>query len=61
MSYYIRSVNDSVVFRESITSNLDKIIGNVKIASNLEKGIYNYTITVCDKKNLVKKWNNHRC
>lgn len=58
MSFYIRSINDGTAFRESITTNLDKIIDNMKIASNLEKGIYNYTITVCDKKNLVKKWNN---
>ena len=33
MSYYIRSINDSTAFRESITSNLDKI--NLRSAINL--------------------------
>ena len=58
MSFYTRLINDGEKFRESITNNFIKIINNKKISENLEKGIYNYTIEISNKKNIVKKWNN---
>ena len=58
MSFYTRLINDGEKFRETITNNFIKIINNKKISENLEKGIYNYTIEISNKKNIVKKWNN---
>ena len=45
-------------FRENIVKKFNYIIKNEKISINLEKGIFNYTIEIADKKNLIKKWNN---
>jgi transcription elongation factor S-II len=58
MSFYTRVISNGDQFRESITNNFIKIINNENISDNLEKGIFNYTIELANKKNIVKKWNN---
>lgn len=58
MSFYTRTIDDPELFRNKIKSSLDKIINDIKISDNLEKGIYNYSLEQCDKRNIIKKWNN---
>ena len=58
MSKYDRIVDNPEEFRKNITIKLNNIIKNTTISENLEKGIYNYTLTECENKNLIKKWNN---
>ena len=58
MSLDIRSVNDPEKFRTKISEHLNSILNNQNNAENLEKGIYNYTLTRCEEKNLIKKWSN---
>ena len=60
MSSFIRQIEDSSLFRNKIIDFLDKKIQNKNISENLEKGIYNYTLTQCDNKNLIKKWSNNK-
>ena len=59
MSQFLRTIEDSDYFRKKIILHLDKIITNTRISENLEKGIYNYTLTICEEKNLIKKWSNN--
>ena len=58
MSKHIRKINDTDNFRINIMKELNTIINDEKISSNLEKGIYNYTLSLCEEKNLIKKWSN---
>ena len=58
MSKFNRKINDPVIFRENVVNKLNTILNNKKICENLEKGIYNYTLKVCEEKNLLKKWTN---
>mgnify|MGYP001421516729 CR=1 FL=1 len=58
MSRYNRMVNDPDTFRRKIVEKLNNFIKDEKISKNLEKGIFNYTIELANKKNLIKKWNN---
>ena len=58
MSKFARKVNDPESFRENVVKKLETIIKNEKISSNLEKGIYNYALSVCEEKKLLKKWSN---
>ena len=60
MSSFIRQIEDSSLFRNKIIDFFDKKIQNKNISENLEKGIYNYTLTQCDNKNLIKKWSNNQ-
>lgn len=59
MSSFLRKIEDSSLFRNKIIDFFDKKIQNKNISENLEKGIYNYTLTQCDNKNLIKKWSNN--
>ena len=59
MSCNIRTINDSLIFRNKIIEFLNKKIKDEEICENLEKGIYNYTLKSCEEKNLIKKWTNH--
>tara|TARA_Y100000996_G_C22503463_1_gene635394 strand:+ start:168 stop:680 length:513 start_codon:yes stop_codon:yes gene_type:complete len=54
----MRTVENPDEFRENIRKNLCKLINDDKISSNLEKGVLNYSITVSNNKNIVKKWDN---
>lgn len=58
MSKFNRKINDPDIFRENVINKLNTIVNNKKICENLEKGIYNYTLKVCEEKNLLKKWTN---
>lgn len=58
MSKFNRKINDPDIFRENVINKLNTILNNKKICENLEKGIYNYTLKVCEEKNLLKKWTN---
>ena len=58
MSKYKRIVENPEQFRNNILSKLNNIIDNAKICENLEKGIYNYTLDICEQRNLIKKWSN---
>tara|TARA_B110001452_G_C15239509_1_gene429155 strand:+ start:1806 stop:2327 length:522 start_codon:yes stop_codon:yes gene_type:complete len=58
MSRFRRTTDNPEKFRENVVSKLNSIIDDKKISENLEKGIYNYTLSVADTKNLIKKWNN---
>ncbi len=58
MSKFIRKINDPESFRENVIKKLDIIINNQKISENLEKGIYNYSLSICEEKKLLKKWSN---
>ena len=58
MSKFNRKINDPDAFRENVVNKLNTIVNNKKICENLEKGIYNYTLKVCEEKNLLKKWTN---
>jgi transcription elongation factor S-II len=58
MSKFNRKINDPDCFRENVVTKLNSIVNNKSICENLEKGIYNYTLKVCEEKNLLKKWSN---
>ncbi len=58
MSKFARKVNDPESFRENVLKKLQNIVKDEKITTNLEKGIYNYTLTSCEEKKLLKKWSN---
>jgi transcription elongation factor S-II len=58
MSKFNRKINDPDCFRENVVTKLNNIVNNKSICENLEKGIYNYTLKVCEEKNLLKKWSN---
>lgn len=58
MSRFRRTTDNPEKFRENVVSKLNSIIDDKKISENLEKGIYNYTLSIADTKNLIKKWNN---
>lgn len=55
-----REITVDIFFRclksiTEITSTDEEIM---KIATDIEKGIYNYTITFSESKNIIKKWDN---
>jgi transcription elongation factor S-II len=58
MSKFNRKINEPDCFRENVVTKLNSIVNNKSICENLEKGIYNYTLKVCEEKNLLKKWSN---
>ena len=45
-------------FRGNINSKINTLLNNEKISKNIEKGIYNYSISEAEKRNIVKKWDN---
>jgi len=58
MSKYKRIIENPEQFRNNILNKLNNIIDNIKICENLEKGIYNYSLDICEQRNLIKKWDN---
>ena len=58
MSKFTRKVNEPEIFRENVLKSIELITKNQKISDNLEKGIYNYTLKLCEEKQLIKKWSN---
>ena len=51
-------VAEPTKFRENVKQHLNSYIDNIKKSSNIEKSIYNYTIQECNRKKIVKKWDN---
>jgi len=58
MSKTVRTIPNSVEFREKIRDNIEKKIGNKRSSINLEIGIYNYAIREAERRKIVKKWDN---
>lgn len=58
MSKTVRTIPNSVEFREKIRDNIEKKIGNKRSSINLEIGIYNYAIREGERRKIVKKWDN---
>ena len=54
----MRSILYPEKFRENIKSYFIKVVDNKGIAINIEKSIFNYSIKLAGKKNIVKKWEN---
>lgn len=54
----MRVIDNPEKFRENIKQMLLKKVSNISIANNIEKGIFNYTIKECNKRHIVKKWDN---
>jgi DNA-directed RNA polymerase subunit M/transcription elongation factor TFIIS len=54
----MRIVENPAIFRETIRSELQKIIIDTQHVSIIENGIYNYTIEECTNRKIIKKWNN---
>jgi DNA-directed RNA polymerase subunit M/transcription elongation factor TFIIS len=53
-----KTINNPVEFRKNVKNKLGEVLNNFKDGSNLEIGIYNYTLTKANEKNIIKKWNN---
>ena len=54
----MRVVTNPTTFRENVRKLLFKHIKNEKMCLNLEKGVFNKTIEIADKNNIIKKWDN---
>lgn len=52
----MRIIKNPTNFRQQIRNKINIIINNENISLNIEKGIYNYTITTCSERKIVKKW-----
>jgi DNA-directed RNA polymerase subunit M/transcription elongation factor TFIIS len=52
-------VDNAEIFRTNVKLILSDILEKSTYGNNLEKGIYNFTLLESDKRNIVKKWNNH--
>ena len=59
MSKFDRTIKNPEMFRKNIVNKFFKILKDTNISENLEKGIYNYTLGICNEKNLIKKWSNN--
>lgn len=58
MSLNIRRIQNPDDFREKIREKLSILLNSKNKAINLEKGIYNSSLELAEKKNIVKKWDN---
>ena len=58
MSINTRRFLEPEKFRENVTKKLIAILESNSKGVNLEKGIYNCSLEIADKKNVVKKWEN---
>tara|TARA_B100000123_G_C25728826_1_gene428230 strand:+ start:577 stop:1092 length:516 start_codon:yes stop_codon:yes gene_type:complete len=54
----IRRVETPEVFRVNVIKKINNILNDVKLSMNIEKSIFNYSISECDKRNIVKDWKN---
>ena len=50
------SLNDK--FRGKSVQKIKDVVKNEKMSRNIEKGIYNYSIELAKKKNIVRLWEN---
>jgi DNA-directed RNA polymerase subunit M/transcription elongation factor TFIIS len=58
MTTTTKTINNPIEFRKNVKIKLGEVLNNFKDGSNLEIGIYNYTLTKANEKNIIKKWNN---
>lgn len=58
MTTTTKTINNPIEFRNNIKIKLGEVLNNSKDGSNLEIGIYNYTLSKSNEKNIIKKWNN---
>ena len=56
MSVNNRKISDPETFRNNVRNKLSDILHSVTSANNLEKGIYNNSLEIADKKNVVTKF-----
>jgi len=54
----MRIVEDPTLFRQTICTELNKLVVNQEYTTVIENGIYNYTIQECTNRKIIKKWNN---
>ena len=58
MSNYFREINNPENFRNNIKNEIKKMINNKeKLSLNIEKSIYNYTIDISEKKQIIFGYN----
>ena len=54
------TVTDTVHFRSKVAESFNIFFGtHKKIPKNIEVGIYLYTLKECDRRKVIKKWNNN--
>jgi DNA-directed RNA polymerase subunit M/transcription elongation factor TFIIS len=58
MTTTTKTINNPNDFRKNVKLKLGELLNNFKDGNNLEIGIYNYTLTKANEKNIIKKWNN---
>jgi len=58
MTTTTKTINNPNDFRKNVKLKLGELLNNLKDGNNLEIGIYNYTLTKANEKNIIKKWNN---
>ena len=51
-------INNSETFRNNIRKEFNSFIVNPKISKKLEKCIFNWSISHCKSKNIIRKWEN---
>lgn len=54
----MRIVENPVLFRTTIVSELNKFVKNDVSSKNIETGVYNFTIKESTIRKIIKKWNN---
>ena len=51
----IRRVESPEIFRVNVIKKINNILNDVKLSMNIEKSIFNYSMSECEKRNIVKK------
>jgi DNA-directed RNA polymerase subunit M/transcription elongation factor TFIIS len=54
----MRIVENPVLFRTTIVSELNKFVKNYVSSKSIETGVYNFTIEESTIRKIIKKWNN---
>lgn len=54
----MRKIADPKSFRDGVVAEIAKVFPQKHYAENIERGIFNWSITEADIKNVVKKWEN---
>ena len=51
-------IDNPETFRANVVKKFTNLVGNEKKAYNIEKSIFNYTVSECKNKKVVRKWEN---
>jgi transcription elongation factor S-II len=54
----MKTINNSIKFRENVVKEINKYINNEKKSINIEKSIFNYSIKEAKSKSVIRKWEN---